>query len=321
MASKTTTAQDPHYRPDTVDPSEYVWCGLADHAPHKGIDFMAIRHDILARNGIETGSSDQHSPVGVPFHPEGKPNYQCHHCHKRGRGIRYFIFFVHKPTNEVVTFGRDCARRFEMATKEQLDIESYRQRWERSQNSWAARHPDEYAYLRAYNEQHQKGGLFVEFFETLWTKLQQYGSLTDGQVNGLRKWMVNGKPWERVAKPRQVTPEEADRKKAEVTHPEEPATPKQKEYIYKLLGFLQKTVKMPPTRLEASVLINELKAEQDNSPATSQQLSLINALMDTISIPIETRREARRRIDAGLTYVTAYHWIERLNNLSEGSDT
>lgn len=305
--------QDPHYRPEVVDPSEYQWCGMADHAPHKNVEFILVRHDLLARNGIETGTSDPYSVATVPFHQhgEGNPNFQCHHCHKRGKGIRYFILFLHKPTREVVIFGRDCAERFNMATKSQLNIEARRDEYLRI-SRWIDSHIPEYEFLSEYGAQQEWRN---EFFDSLWERLQREGSISDGQVNGLRKWIANGKPWAA----REISPEEADAKRSRVTHINEPSTTEQVKYILKLWDQVRKGQQRPYvkelTRVEAEALINELKAERANGPMSDNQRALINRLMEERRMAPEKRQEARRQLDSGLTYEQASRWIDKLQTL------
>lgn len=125
--------------------------------------------------------------------------------------------------------------------------------------------------------------------------------------------------------------DDGDRHKAEVTHYNETPTQPQKDYIYKLAQELETTVKIPATRIEASELINELKVRKERSKASeaqhqtgeekasSKQLSYINGLMDKKVIPDKTRKEARAKIDAGLTRSAASKAIEWLQGFEEAS--
>lgn len=92
MKSFAEARKDPH-RPSVMDPSEYVFVGAADD--HGDDSYLEIRHDLLARFGVETGTSDQQSAANVPWYDatqDGRPNYRCHHCGKHGSNIRYFVF-------------------------------------------------------------------------------------------------------------------------------------------------------------------------------------------------------------------------------------
>jgi hypothetical protein len=72
------------------------------------------------------------------------------------------------------------------------------------------------------------------------------------------------------------------------------------------------------TRLGASNLIGILKTQiPDEQPASSSQISYINTLMENRSMPLANRREARKRLDAGLTRAQASAWIKRLKELPE----
>lgn len=329
--------KDPHYRPDTVDPSEYAWCGMADHAPHRGTEFAVVHHDILGKLGVDTRSTDPHSIGNVPFdeHKTGDPNFQCRHCHKRGKGIRYFLFFLHKPTGKVVVFGRDCAERFELASGGQLKIERERDKWEKS---FEHLHPEEYAFLLAYHNQREAGGTYIEFLDSLWIRLGRIGSLTDKQLEGCRKWMSRQQAWQGAVRDHvhQLAENfrDADRHKGEVVHTEEGVTPGQRSYISTLSDELGRpTPSMKDmTRRVASDLINALKAikqaQQDghtgdtgwrDKPATANQLTKINALMGQRVIGLEERRKAREAIDAGLTRGRASDCITWLLSLPEGS--
>lgn len=326
MKSFKELRTDPH-RPSVMDPADYVFVGAADEHPVEG--YVEIDHRLLARHGVETGSSDPHSVTSVPFYDateDGRPNFRCHHCGKHGSNIRYFCFFLHKPTHQVIVVGRVCAEnRLSLSSRE--EFESFLNRRDRTNAhaQWARSHADEVNYLKEYRNQHQAGGMFQEFLDSLVTKLDQYGSLTENQINGLRKWMAKGKPWEQGKVGRSDFVGDADRHQAEVTHYNEPPTEKQIAFLNELGEQLHQLIDIPHTRIAASDLINKLKAEVQNSaspqtatrnePATSKQLSFINNLMEERKLTPEQRHEARRQFDTGLTKTQATRWIDKLQEL------
>jgi hypothetical protein len=330
-----------------------VFVGAADD--HPGASWININYSRLREHGVEL---EGEGIERVPFYDareDGRPNYRCHHCGKHGSNIHYFCFFLHKPTKQVIVVGQICAKKADLASREELDFQkskAYRQ--QAKLREWIKHHKAEYDFLREYDEQHAENGFFVEFFSSLWEKLQRFGYLTEGQLAGLGRWMERGKPWTKVRpqprntndEPQQlsfderyqrpVTPEkkqelreafDPDRHQAEVTHVDEEPTEAQVDYLYKLANELDATLEVPQTRIEASNLINVLKGkviakrEQERPAsnnamlATSKQLSFINALMDERKLTLEQRREARRRLDSGLTREQAKAWIERLKEL------
>jgi hypothetical protein len=187
MKTFAEVRQDPH-RPSAMDPSEYVYVGCADD--YGDDSYMEIRHDVLARFDVKTGSSDQQSAHNVPWYDatqDGRPNYRCHHCGKHGSNIRYFVFFLHKPSKVVITVGQICAKKLNLGSKDELDLQkranAFRRLHERGE--WVRNHPAEHDFLKNYDAQRQDGGKYNEFFESLWEGIQKYGSLTDKQLNAL----------------------------------------------------------------------------------------------------------------------------------------
>lgn len=307
---------DPH-RPSVIDPSEYVFVGAADD--HPGDSYMEIRHDILAAHGVETGVSDRYSATNVPFYDareDGRPNFRCHHCGKHGSNIRYFCFFLHKPTKKVIVVGQICAKKLSLASREELDFQKRAEDFRRMQarRVWVEMHKDEYEYLKAYDEGHQAGGFYSEFLSSLWDQLQRKSFLSDRQLEALHQNMER----------RQVQqPVDADRHKGEVRRTFDAPTDAQMAFIAKLSQQLHVDVPQPATRLEASEMINDLKARvnalQDpaEQPATDHQIAYINMLMEQKQMALENRREARRQLDEGLTKSQASRWISKLKELPD----
>jgi hypothetical protein len=111
----------------------------------------------------------------------------------------------------------------------------------------------------------------------------------------------------------------ADRNQGHVVRVEAEPTEPQLALIAKLAEKLESPYDMPVTRSEASELINSLKAaERLAAPQMSDpQRSFINSLMEQRSMSLESRQEARRQIDAGLTRYEASRWIDKLQTLPE----
>lgn len=337
MKSFKELRTDPH-RPSVMDPADYVFVGAADD--HPGDSYLEIRHDILARHGVETGTSDRYSSTNVPFYDaqeDGRPNYRCHHCGKHGSNIRYFCFFLHKPSGQVIVVGQICAKKLSLGSREELDFQKRADEFRRmrQRHQWVDNHQEEFNFLKEYSE----ADYYAEFLDSLWKGLQQYGSLTDKQTDALGRWMSRGKPWER--EPAQGTLERAmeagmgrvdgDRHQGQVTRTEDLPTQPQIEFINNLGDQLRRIITIPETRQEASNLINALKAELQRSdqpqaitsstyPATEPQISFINALMDERKMTLEQRREARRQLDEGLTKSQAKRWIDKLKELPKLED-
>jgi hypothetical protein len=171
-----------------VDPSEYVYVGCADdHTPEDS--FYEIRQDVLAAHGVPGGT--------IPWYDatqDGRPNYRCHHCGKHGSNIRYFVFFLHKPSKVVITVGQICAKKLNLGSREELDFQKRNEAYKRlaRRRAWRDDHQVEYDFLQAYDKAHSEGGPYNEFFESLWAGLGKYGSLTPKQLNALgyriEKW-------------------------------------------------------------------------------------------------------------------------------------
>lgn len=172
-----------------MDPSEYVYVGCADdHTPEDS--FYELREDVLAAHDVDISA-------GVPWYDatqDGRPNYRCHHCGKHGSNIRYFVFFLHKPTKVVITVGQICAKKLNLGTKEELEFQKRNADYQKlaRRRAWRKGHEAEYDFLQAYINAHAEGGPFNEFFDSLWHGLLKYGSLTERQLNALtyrmEKW-------------------------------------------------------------------------------------------------------------------------------------
>lgn len=166
-----------------MDPSEYVYVGCADdHTPEDS--FFEIRRDVLERNGVDLAG-------GIPWYDatkDGRPNYRCHHCGKHGSNIRYFVFFLHKPTKVVITVGQICAKKLNLGTKEELEFQKRNRDYQRlaRRRAWRKGHEAEYDFLADYIKKHAEGGPYNEFFDSLWNGLSKYGSLTEKQMNALK---------------------------------------------------------------------------------------------------------------------------------------
>lgn len=106
-----------------------------------------------------------------------------------------------------------------------------------TRQTWAQEHETEVAFLNAYRETHENGGRFNEFFSSLCDGLQKYGSLTDPQLEALRKSMERQRKWERAAKEVQETQDEPER-----------ATERQLSFINRLMDERDMTL---PQRREA----------------------------------------------------------------------
>lgn len=301
---------DPH-RPSVMDPAEYVFVGAADD--HPGDSYLEVRHDVLARHGIETGVSDRYSSTNVPFYDaqeDGRPNFRCHHCGKHGSNIRYFVFFLHKPSKQVIVVGQICARKLNLASKADLDFQKRAERYrlEQSRHQWVQDHQPEFTYLEDYDTQHAKGGYYSEFLESLWDQVQRKSFLSDKQLAALQQNMER------------TQARDGDRHQGQVVLRDARPTEKQMNLINSLcdqLGCDKAFVEQIKTRIEASACINRLKGElQDRKPqepsATPAQTSYIHSLMDQKEIGIEKRQKAEAMITAGLTRAQASQFIDKL---------
>jgi hypothetical protein len=307
---------DPH-APRLLEPADYVLVGDLD----TGAGYTFVRHTTLAHHGVETGNSDVRSTLGVPFYDpgeQGRPTYRCHHCGKHGSNIRYFVMFLHEPSKQVVIVGQICAKKLNLASKADLDLQRRRDEFQRreAEESWVVEHPAEYTFLK---DHHEAQPFFSEFLNSLWESVNKYGRLTDRQLAALRSNM------ERVAERKA---READRKQGMVTHTEEPPTDAQLAFIRKLAEELDSPYDAPANRREASDLINTLKAakqmttqvEDQPEPMTDRQRAKINHLMEQRSMSPEQRRKARERIDGGMPKATASHCIDWLLSLPVTGD-
>lgn len=321
-------------RPASTDPRDYVFVGAVD----KKRGWTEVRHDILARYGVQTGERNRHSLRGVPFYDtdEGRWLARCDHCGAtREAGLRsniyYFCLFLHKDSGIVITLGRECAAKQNFGTKDERDFETRRDEYLRGEEraNWKSAHPDEVAFLESYIDHHIKGGKYIEFLDSLWADLERRDSLTDKQLEALRKWMARPQDWTRAQRI------DADRHKGTVTRVSEEPTEAQLAYIKKLCDDIDQDFIDPEdleTRQSASDLINRLKAakmmaEGSQKPppvveedATERQVSFINKLMDERRMAPDARREARARLDNGITKRVASQWIEKLLSLDRIDD-
>lgn len=123
----TTTRRTDVHRPSAMDPADYVYVGEADdHESEGSFDFD---FDALAElTGVQVQGEDASQipwahveHVSAGFTGEGdriawKYTGGCDHCGTQG--IRYWTFFVHTPSGEVVSVGSRCASQLGMDSKE-----------------------------------------------------------------------------------------------------------------------------------------------------------------------------------------------------------
>lgn len=150
---------------------------------------MEIDHKTLLDNGVDTGETYWNSDQGVPFYDateDGRPNFRCHHCGKHGSNIRYFVFFLHKPTKKVIVVGQICAKKLNLGSKEQLDLQKRANAWRKTQKReiWGHANPEKYEFLQQKITDTEN-----EFLKSLWDGLRKYGSLTEKQDIALERFM------------------------------------------------------------------------------------------------------------------------------------
>lgn len=304
------------HRPSEMNPADYVYIGASDQSEYWGeTAYVAINHATLAAYGVHTGNTDAYSTTGVPFYDpadDGQPRYRCHHCGKHGTNIRYFIFFLHKPSEKVVVVGKICAKKLGLASKEELNLQKQAAAWRRAnaRDHWSEAHADVVDFLQEYSAQREAGGIFIEFYDSLARGLAKYKSLTDRQVISLRQSMGSRpKPWA----------VNGDRNQGHVTQDDAEPTEAQLDLIQTLREQLGKSDSKPlseiSTRGQASSLINYLKGLLGAPAATEAQLSYINRLLEEREMSVAKRRATRVQFDAGLTKAQASRWIERLLTL------
>jgi hypothetical protein len=185
---------DPH-RPSVMDPSEYVFVGAADD--HGADSYLEIRSDVLKRYGID-GPTPWYDAT-----EDGRPNYRCHHCGKHGSNIRYFVFFLHKPSKVVITVGQICAKKLNLGSKDELDLQSRAKAYRRAHQReiWGQHNPELFAVIDGGKDSN-------EFLASLYTALGRFGHLTPRQTCAVEKFaerQSDSKPFSAPASDKQVS--------------------------------------------------------------------------------------------------------------------
>lgn len=124
-------------------------------------------------------------------HPE---HSQCSHC---GSHLRYVAWLLHKPTGYVITVGETCLEnRFERATadfqrlRRQAKLDREKQRIRTAVNEFVEENPD-LAWMGISNPEARWSATPMAsrdntFIADVARKLNQYGSLSDRQIDAVR---------------------------------------------------------------------------------------------------------------------------------------
>lgn len=198
--------QDVH-RPSIMDPADYVWIGEADdHANDGYVDFDWERYAELTGQP-ELANRDYRDPYGAKWanvqHAEsyrlesgerianGWRTGGCDHCGQTR--IRYWMFYLHLPTREVVSVGTRCASKLSLDSKADIARRAQieRERKASALAKWiAADELNEKAWADLMGRQDEaggSGGAGNEFVDSLVNYANRNGCLTDGQRDAVLK--------------------------------------------------------------------------------------------------------------------------------------
>jgi hypothetical protein len=124
------------------------------------------------------------------------PGGVCHHC---GKAIVWEVYYTHKPTGNVVTFGYICANILNM-TDNRIDHEMNllkrtaanerrEEEWSKTvadrREAWEMNHPDEAAFVRDY-----KGEFGRDFINRMRWGIEKYGSPLDSHIESIKKFIA-----------------------------------------------------------------------------------------------------------------------------------
>jgi hypothetical protein len=183
MINRRRGRTDAH-RPSVMNPADYVFVGAADDHATEG--YVEFAWDVYARltGQPELAGRDWRDADGVRW-AETHSRRACSHC--GNTRIRYWSFYLHVPSGEVVTVGRACAERLSLSSREELaqraafearKVAERREEWiaEDDRNRRAVEE-----LLRAEDEAGGSGGAGNSFVDSLLRDLRKHGALTEKQ--------------------------------------------------------------------------------------------------------------------------------------------
>lgn len=177
------------HRPAVLDPADYAYVGECD--AHVGDEYSFAfdwqRYAELTGQA-ELAGNDSRDAEGIRWatvlHASGEGG--CDHCGQRG--IRYWTFFLHLPSGEVVQVGGECARVLGAESREVAAQRAEMQRRQVAEEVKAWREADERhervfeLLMAAQDAAGGTGGGGNEFMDSLYRQLTRKGCLSEKQV-------------------------------------------------------------------------------------------------------------------------------------------
>lgn len=122
------------HRPSAMNPAEYAWIGEADDHATEGSFEFDWRTFARLTGHTQVRDRDYRDAEGIPWaNVEHAVTYTdddgkqvaggwrvggCDHCGQRR--IRYWCFYLHVPTGEVVSVGQQCAAKLSLSSREDI---------------------------------------------------------------------------------------------------------------------------------------------------------------------------------------------------------
>lgn len=190
----TMTRQDVH-RPSAMDPADYVWIGEADdHHEHGSFDFDYERYFELTNRaprfderGRVWGEVEDIAWASVEHAAGGRGG--CDHCGQTN--IRYWMFYLHLPTSEVVAVGGTCAGKLSLSSREDIARRAQleRRRLDEKLMAWRGESAEnERAYAELLRQEDEAGGSGAnEFVDSLLRYGRRNGFLSEAQRDAVLK--------------------------------------------------------------------------------------------------------------------------------------
>lgn len=197
----TAAVRTDAHRPSALDPADYAWVGFED--AHEGDEYLFEfdweRYRVLRGEAAivdEKGRSVDGVPEDIAFatatYSGGRVRAGgCVHCGQTR--IRYWTFYLHKPTGEVVAVGSSCAAKLSLDSRDDIERRAAveRQRLTAKLDEWrAADEKNELAIadlLAAEDAAGGSGGAGNDFTDSLLRYARKNGYLTEAQRDAVLK--------------------------------------------------------------------------------------------------------------------------------------
>lgn len=195
----TSTRTDPH-RPSVLEPADYVLVGFADtHAEEGYTEWLWETYCAALEIDVPDDRSDRDLPEDLEWDGStesfgsgwGREPWSCAVCGHGG--VRYWTYFLHKPSGEVIGVGRDCATKCNLTSRSEMEHKQAREhrRILKIRERWMAVDQDrEIAFAFAADEVENGRYGFEGMRHSFVSKIRRYGSTSDRFVRAIMRDMA-----------------------------------------------------------------------------------------------------------------------------------